>query len=299
MGDVAGKASCLACGFSLGGQRYKEYSVCDACGYHLPLIASQRLGFLLDRGSFRELDRKLVSVDPLHFTDIVPYSFRLLRAQRETGLREAVLTGIARIYGHRCVVAVSDFRFLGGRRGCVERKKVARAMEQAMKARLPFVSVTSSGGARLQEGMLSLVQMAKTSAAAARLHAAGVPFVAILADPTTGGVLASYAAQADILLAEPGARIGFAGPRVVREITGHELPPGFLSAEFLRDHGLIDAVVARPSQRDTLGSILDLLSGPRRPVIEALRPSPATLRPPPAGWEAVELARHPARPTSV
>ncbi|HUX85810.1 MAG TPA: acetyl-CoA carboxylase carboxyltransferase subunit alpha/beta [Chloroflexota bacterium] len=296
---MAEKAICPRCGSPLGGRRYLEYGVCDAGGCHLARTANQRLEFLVDRDSFRELDRKLVSVDPLHFADVVPYSLRLLRAQRETGLREAVLTGTAQIYGFRCVVAILDFRFLGGSMGSVVGEKVARAMEHAAKARLPFVAVTSSGGARLQEGMLSLVQMAKTTAAAARLHAAGVALVTILADPTTGGVLASYAAQADILLAEPGARIGFAGPRVVREVTGHELPPNFQSAEFLRDRGLIDAVVARPGQRDALGTVLGLLAGPRRPVGDLPRrpgtEAPAT----PAAWEAVELARHPERPTSV
>src|SRR6185437_12325121 len=274
--------------------------VCDACGFHLPLTARRWVDLVFDRGSFRELDRTLVSVDPLHFADLAPYSLRLLRAQRETGLREAVLTGTARIQARRCVVALSDFRFLGGSLVSEDSEKVKQASEYAAKARLPVVTVTSSGGARLQEGMLSLVQMAKTSAAAARLHAAGVPFVAVLADPTTGGVLASYAARADVLFAEPGARIGFAGPRVVREITGHELPPGFQTAEFLRDHGLIDSVVERPLLRQSLSTLLEVLAGPRQPAVSAIRP-PAVLalRPPPAAWEAVELARHPERPTSV
>lgn len=300
MDDTPGNTGCPGCGVALGGQLFDVYGVCDACGFHLPLTARQWIASLLDRGSFHELDRTLVSVDPLNFADLLPYSIRLRRAQRETGLREAVLTGTARINGRRCVVALSDFRFLGGSMGSVVGEKVARAIEYAAKARLPFVTVTSSGGARLQEGMLSLVQMAKTNAAAARLHAASVPFVAILADPTTGGVLASYAARADVLLAEPGARIGFAGPRVVREMTGRELPPGFQTAEFLRDHGLIDSVVERPRLRQTLGILLDLLAGPRRPaVIGNPRPVVPALRPPLAGWEAVELARHPSRPTSA
>ncbi|HEX5416237.1 MAG TPA: acetyl-CoA carboxylase carboxyltransferase subunit alpha/beta [Chloroflexota bacterium] len=220
--------------------------------------ARERLAQILDRGSFREFDRYLTAADPLHFTDLLPYPERLKDARASTGAYEAVITGRGRIDGRPCVIAVLDFAFLGGSMGSVVGEKVTRALERAAKDRLPFIALTASGGARMQEGMLSLSQMAKTAAAAAKLRASGALVITVLTHPTTGGVYASFATQADVLLAEPGALIGFAGPRVIREVLGEAIPPGFQTAEFLFAHGLIDAIVDRPALRGYLSGLLYL-----------------------------------------
>src|SRR5581483_3522264 len=212
--------------------RFARYGVCDTCGHHAPLGARQRLAQLVDPGTFVESAETLTSADPLDFADRVPYRERLAQARERTGLTDAVITGVGRINGDQAVLAIMDFEFMGGSMGSVVGEKIALAMEAAIQRRLPFVAVTSSGGARMQEGMPSLVQMAKTAAAAMRLHRAGVPFISVLTDPTTGGVFASFASQGDIVLAEPGALIGFAGPRVIEQTTGNPPPEGSHTAEF-------------------------------------------------------------------
>ncbi|MCC6626100.1 MAG: acetyl-CoA carboxylase carboxyl transferase subunit beta, partial [Chloroflexi bacterium] len=272
--------------------------LCPTCGHHHTLGAAERVASLVDPGSFVETNRELVSADPLMFADTRSYPERLAEAQEKTGLAEAVLTGTARISGHGCVLIVCDFNFLGGSMGSVVGEKVALALELAADRRLPCIAVCASGGARMQEGMLSLVQMAKTSAAAVRLHGVRVPFVSVLTNPTTGGVYASFATQADIILAEPGALIGFAGPRVVEQTTGERLPPGSHTAEFVLAHGQIDAVVPRTRLRGTLATLLTLFVGGRAP--EPTRHEAPLLAPDrPSAWATVQLARHTGRPTTA
>jgi acetyl-CoA carboxylase carboxyl transferase subunit beta len=291
---------CRRCGADLSASStWKRLRVCSACRYHGTLSARRRIDLLLDEGSFREVHQSLQSVDPLLFSDRVPYSARLEEAREKTGLDEAVVTGTGRINGRECVLAVLDFEFMGGSMGTVVGEKVALAIEQAIDRKLPFISVAASGGARMQEGMLSLVQMAKTSAAATRLSQAGLPFISVLTNPTTGGVYASYASRGDIVLAEPGALIGFAGPRVIEQLTGRAKPKDAQTAEYLLENGQIDGVVDRARLRNVLATLLQLL-GSRwdlspRGESELYRPE---LKAPASAWEAVELARHPDRPTS-
>ncbi len=293
-------ATCAHCGVSQSSSAtFQRYRVCEACGHHAPLGARERLAQLLDPGTFDELGEQFVSADPLDFVDKLTYRERLAQAQQRTGLTEAVITGVGRINGDPAVLAVMDFEFMGGSMGSVVGEKIALAMETAVARKLPFIAVTSSGGARMQEGMLSLVQMAKTAAAAMRVHRARIPFISVLTDPTTGGVFASFASQGDIVLAEPGALIGFAGPRVIEQTTGHPPPEGSHTAEFLLEHGLIDAIVPRPRLRGVLAQLLALFNPPARlelPADEIYRP-PA--RKPTSAWQSVELARHPQRPTAL
>jgi acetyl-CoA carboxylase carboxyl transferase subunit beta len=274
--------------------------VCSHCRYHFQLTATERIDLLADLDSFRPSNPTLVSVDPLVFTDRVSYSDRLERARRETGLNEAVVTGTARINGRDCVLAVFDFNFMGGSMGSVVGEKVALALEMAADRHYPFISVVASGGARMQEGMLSLVQMGKTTAAAMRLHQAGVPSITVLTNPTTGGVYASFASQGDFLFAEPGALIGFAGPRVIEQLTGEAPPAGTHTAEFLLEHGQLDGVVDRARLRGVLATLLQLFQarGPAeaRGAHDAYRP-PRT--PPPSAWPEVQLARRDDRPTAA
>ena len=291
---------CRRCGADLStSSTWQRLRVCSQCRYHGPLSARRRVDLLLDEGSFREAHQALSSVDPLLFSDRVPYSARLNEARSKTGLEEAVVVGTGRINGRECVLSVLDFEFMGGSMGTVVGEKVALAIEQAIDRKLPFISVAASGGARMQEGMLSLVQMAKTSAAATRLAQAGLPFISVLTDPTTGGVYASFASRGDVILAEPGALIGFAGPRVIEQLTGRAKPKDAQTAEYLLAHGQIDGVVDRARLRNVLATLLQLL-GSRwdlspRGENELYRPE---LKPPASAWEAVELARHPDRPTS-
>lgn len=216
--------------------------------------ARERIAQLVDPGSFRETERSLGSRDPLLFDDGVPYRRRLEEARARTGLAEAVVTGLGRIAGRECAVAVFDFAFLGGSMGATVGEKVARVMELALARRVPFITVVATGGARMQEGMLSLVQMAKTVAVAARLHRAGVPTIAVLADPTTGGVYASFATRCDVVLVEADARVGFAGARVIEQLTGAPPPPGTHTAAFLLERGQVDAIVPRERLRGALAA---------------------------------------------
>lgn len=291
---------CPACSTQTAGITWQRYRVCGNCRYHFQLSANERIDLLADPDSFKPSNPTLVSVDPLVFTDRISYRDRLERARRETDLNEAVVTGTARINGRDCVLAVFDFNFLGGSMGSVVGEKVAFALEMAAERRYPFISVVASGGARMQEGMLSLVQMGKTTAAAMRLHQAGVPSITVLTNPTTGGVYASFATQGDFLFAEPGALIGFAGPRVIEQLTGEPPPAGTHTAEFLLEHGQLDGVVDRARLRGVLATLLQLFQarGPveSRATREPYRP-PTT--PPPSAWPEVQLARRNDRPTSI
>ena len=230
-------------------------SVCPLCGYHFPMGAYYRLSSVLDSGSFRELNEKLTSNDPLHFPG---YGAKLDAARRKTGMNEAVVTATGTVGGSRCVVGVLDSRFLMGSMSAAVGEKLTLAIEYAGKNKLPLILFAASGGARMQEGILSLMQMAKTSAALARFSEKGLLYISVLTDPTTGGVTASFASLGDIILAEPGALIGFAGPRVIQQTIGETLPQGFQRAEFQMEHGFVDVVVPRSQMRDTLIRLLKL-----------------------------------------
>lgn len=250
-------SKCASCRHVIyAGELDDNLLVCPHCGHHFELTAPERIALLADDGSFEETDAGMTASDPLRFGGSKPYADSLASAREKTGLPEAVLTGRATIGGVPVVLAVMDKRFIGASMGSVVGEKITRAMELALAERLPFLAVTASGGARMQEGMLSLMQMAKTSAAAERLAQAGVPYIALLTDPTYGGVTASFATLADVILAEPGARIGFAGPAVIEQTIKQSLPKGFQSAESMQKHGMIDAVVARKDLCEALEQLL-------------------------------------------
>ena len=238
-------------------------------GYHFPIGARQRIGFLLDPGSFEETDAKVRSGDPLGFVDAQPYKQRLKRYEKESGLPEAVICGTGKIHDIPVALAVMDFRFCGGTLGSATGEKLTRIIERAIADKIPCIIYSTSGGARMQEGILSLMQMAKTSAALGHLAAARLPYISVLTNPTTGGVSASYATLGDVILAEPGALIGFAGPRTIKETIRQTLPPGFQTAEFLLQHGLIDQIVSRLEQRDRLRDILSMLYLKKKPTPSA------------------------------
>jgi len=235
-------------------------------GFFKRAAAHERLARLVDEGSFSERDQGLKPKDPLKFVDSVPYGERLRKYQKNTGLNEAVVCGTGKIHGIPVSFAASDFRFGAGSMGSVVGEKITRAIELGIEERIPVIVFSASGGARMQEGILSLMQMAKTSAAVGRLSKAGVPFISVLTYPTTGGVTASYATLGDVILAEPGALVGFAGQRVIKETTNEELPEGFQTAEFLMERGLIDQIVPRTEMRDRLGGILAALYLKKKPV---------------------------------
>ena len=235
--------------------------VCHLCGHHFPMGSAERISLLLDEGSFEELDAGMRAVDPLGFRGVATYEDRLDSYRRKTGLVDAVITGSGTIGGNPVGLAVMDFSFLAATMGSVVGEKITRMIEASTEAGRPVIIVCASGGARMYEGMLSLMQMAKTSGALARHAAAGLPYIAVLTNPTTAGVMASFATLGDITLAEPKAMIGFAGPRVIRETTHQELPAGFQTAEFLLEHGLVDEIVPRSEMRGTIQSILLNLSG--------------------------------------
>jgi acetyl-CoA carboxylase carboxyl transferase subunit beta len=247
---------CPRCGKeSERGEVAKALSVCPKCGYHWPIGGYYRLSLTLDPGSFRELNEKIPAEDPLNFPG---YREKLSSAQRSTGLTEAVVTATGTIGGRKCVVGVLDSRFLMGSMSKAVGEKITLAIEYAGKNKLPLILFSASGGARMQEGILSLMQMAKTSAALARFSEKGLLYISVLTDPTTGGVTASFASLGDIILAEPGALIGFAGPRVIQQTIGETLPEGFQRAEFQMEHGFVDAVVPRSEMRETLSRLLRL-----------------------------------------
>jgi acetyl-CoA carboxylase carboxyl transferase subunit beta len=254
---------CPGCGEMLyNKQLEKNLRVCARCGHHFRLRVDARLAHLLDPDTFDERDAGLESVDPLGFVDQKPYPERVAAARAATGLRDAAVWGTGRVAGHEVAICVMDFAFMGGSMGSVVGEKVTRAAEHGLEARVPLVIVSASGGARMQEGTLALMQLAKTCAALARLAEASVPYISVMTDPTTGGVFASYAALGDINLAEPNALIGFAGARVAAGTIAEALPPGFQRAEFLFEHGFVDQVVARAELRDRLAMLLSYLRPP-------------------------------------
>jgi acetyl-CoA carboxylase carboxyl transferase subunit beta len=228
-------------------------------GYHFRISAPERLKNLLDPDTFRELAAGIRAADPLKFVDSQPYPERLKKYEKDSGLKEAVVCGTGKLHGIPVAVAVMDFRFCGGSMGGATGEKITRTIETALREKIPCIIFSAAGGARMQEGIFSLMQMAKTSAALGRLAAAGLPYISVLTDPTTGGVTASFATLGDVILAEPGALIGFAGARVIKETTKQTLPAGFQSAEFLLKHGLIDQIVSRLEMRDRLRDILQAL----------------------------------------
>ncbi|HRA30889.1 MAG TPA: acetyl-CoA carboxylase carboxyltransferase subunit alpha/beta [Thermomicrobiales bacterium] len=293
---------CPRCAEQVGDtDRWTRFRVCPACGFHATIPAMQHIRNLIDPGTFEETNARLVSVDPLGFSDLEPYSDRVQRARAKTGLAEAVVTGRGTIQGREVVIAVLDFGFLGGSMGSVVGEKVAQAFEMATDRKIPIVTITASGGARMQEGMLSLVQMAKTAAAARRAHDAHVPYISILTNPTTGGGYASFASQGDILLAEPEALIGFAGPRVIKGVSKDGSDDDVRrshSAEFLFARGFVDDIVERPRMRNVLATTLRLLAADARVTVSApqTRTPPSHERP---AWDAVQIARHPDRPTAL
>jgi acetyl-CoA carboxylase carboxyl transferase subunit beta len=235
----------------------KNCKVCPKCDYHFRITAIERLPYLVDEGSFLEVEDGLSPKDYLGFKD---YKDRLKSNRKKTGLKDAVIAGMAKINGRPVSVAIMDFSFMGGSMGSVVGEKITLAVERAIEQRTPFISVSSSGGARMQEGILSLMQMVKTSAAVARLGDAGLPYISVLTDPTFGGVTASFAMLGDIHIAEPGSLVGFAGPRVIEQTIKQQLPPGFQRAEFLLEHGMVDMIVPRRDMRATLGKIIDFFA---------------------------------------
>jgi acetyl-CoA carboxylase carboxyl transferase subunit beta len=240
----------------------KNLWVCHKCEHHFMINSRQYLSIIIDKNSFEEIDADITPVDALGFKDTKKYNDRIHDLKKKTGLRDSVITGTGTIDGMKVAIAISDFRFLAGSMGSVMGEKVARAMRAAIDLSVPFISVTSSGGgARMQEGILSLMQMAKTSAEAARLDRKKLPFISVLTHPTMAGVMASFASLGDIILAEPKALLGFTGPRVIQQTIGKELPPGFQRSEFLLEHGMVDYIVNRKDLRQTLLQVLRFLSG--------------------------------------
>ncbi len=230
--------------------------VCPKCSTHFRIGSHEYFAILLDKGSFHEMDRKLRSDDPLGFVDSKPYSTRIKETIKKTNLYDAVRTGSGKIHGKPVIMACMDFSFIGGSMGAVVGEKIARAIDAALKKRVPMVIVSASGGARMMEAAISLMQLAKTSAKLAQLSDAEIPYISILTDPTTGGVTASFAMLGDVNIAEPGALIGFAGPRVIRQTIGKDLPKGFQRSEFLLEKGFVDLVISRKDMKDTVARLL-------------------------------------------
>lgn len=242
----------------------RSLKVCKKCGYHYPLTYAERLSITVDEGSFVEYDKELEPLDFLHFKDLKEYKERLKEAQERTGISDAIVTGEAKIGGRPIIIGIFEFEFMGGSMASVVGEKIKRATERAIKLRYPLVLFCASGGARMQEGTVALMQMAKTSICIAELHKAGILYIAVFTHPTTGGVLASFASLADIIIAEKGALIGFAGPRVIEQTIRQKLPEGFQRAEFLMEKGFVDIVVHRHHLKETLTKLIMLLWNGRR-----------------------------------
>jgi len=230
--------------------------VCEHCGFHFRIGAGDYVKLLIDEGTFQVFDTQLKSTDPLKFSAKKKYRDSLHDAEKNTGVHSGVVSGTGEIKGHRVSLAVMDFRFIGGSMGSVEGEKIARVLKRALQERIPAIVVAASGGARMQEGALSLMQMGKTSAIIAQLGQAGIPYISVMTNPTTGGVTASFAMLGDLNIAEPGALIGFAGERVIRETIRQNLPAGFQRAEFLLEKGMLDMIVPRGEMKETLSSVL-------------------------------------------
>ena len=267
---------CEGCGEALFQSVLEENLwTCPNCGFHFRVPARTYLGYLADPGSFEERDAGLQAGDPLEFRDAkMRYPDRLKAAQKDTGMMDAALSGVAAIDGKPVALTIMDFFFMGGSMGSVVGEKIARSIERAIEERRALVIVSATGGARMQEGILSLMQMAKTSALLAELQRVRLPYVSILTDPSTAGVLASYASLGDVIVAEPGALVGFAGARVIRQTIGEDLPPGFQRSEFVLDKGFIDRIVHRKQMREEIGRLLDFFWIPTRGFAADGQPSP-------------------------
>ncbi|HSE18947.1 MAG TPA: acetyl-CoA carboxylase, carboxyltransferase subunit beta [Pyrinomonadaceae bacterium] len=244
------------------GELEDALQVCKHCGHHFRIGARERLRMLFDDGKFEELDAEVVSIDPLQFVDSKPYSERITQARNSSGLPEAIINGRGTVGDHPVLAAAMDMTFIGGSMGSAVGEKVTRLIERAMEDHSAVIIFSASGGARMQEGTLSLMQMAKISAALAALDEARVPFISVLTDPTTGGVTASFAMLGDVIIAEPKALIGFAGPRVIEQTIRQKLPKDFQRSEFLLDHGMIDAIVDRREMRDYVARLLNFMMNP-------------------------------------
>ncbi|MBC7220485.1 acetyl-CoA carboxylase, carboxyltransferase subunit beta [Candidatus Bipolaricaulota bacterium] len=255
---------CAGCGDLVFRERVREnQGICPRCGAYFFLTAQERIALLVDENSFQDVSKPIVAADPLGFVDRQPYVGRLKEAQQKTGLRNETVVGRARLGGHPVILAVTDFRFIGGSMGSVMGEQLAHAVGMAAHELWPFILVTSTGGARMQEGIFSLMQMVKTVTARRELERVGVPFISVMTYPTTGGVLASIASLGDITIAEKGALIGFAGRRVIEQTTGEKLPAEFQTAEFAFDHGMVDRVVERRELRSELVRVLEFFPGGR------------------------------------
>lgn len=234
--------------------------VCLKCDYHFRIGSSEYISILLDENSFKEADKKMKSADPLGFSDTKKYTDRVAASIKKTGLNDAVKTGIGKLDGKKVAFACMDFKFIGGSMGSVVGEKIARIIDKAYEQKIPMILISQSGGARMMEGVLSLMQMAKTSTRLARLSEAKIPYISVLTDPTTGGITASYAMLGDFNIAEPQALIGFAGPRVIKQTIGKDLPEGFQRSEFLLEHGFVDFIVHRKEMKQKISNLLELVS---------------------------------------
>lgn len=253
---------CQQCGQALYKKSLEEnLKVCTKCNYHFTMTAKERLGMVVEETSFTEFDTGLSSVDPLEFTGIKSYKEKIAQDQQATGLKEAVIVGVGEIFGKKTVIAITDSRFIMGSMASVVGEKITRGIEYSIEKKLPLVIISGSGGgARMYEGIFSLMQMAKTSAALNKHHQAGLLYISVLTNPTMGGVMASFAGLGDIIVAEPNALIGFAGPRVIEQTTRQKLPEGFQKSEFMLEHGLLDMIVHRKQLKETLHKTIDYLS---------------------------------------
>ena len=258
---ASGWMKCPGCaGIVFSREIERNMSVCTTCGYHFRISARRRIEITIDDGSFSELFSELASNDPLTFVDKKPYPLRISEAREKSGEEEAVVTGVGSILGYKVILSVMDFEFMGGSMGSVVGEKITRAVECALDVRVPFISFSASGGARMQEGLISLMQMAKTTAALTRLKEAAIPYISVLTDPTTGGVAASFGMLGDIIIAEPGAIIGFAGRRVIEQTINEKPPEDFQKAEELLKNGMVDMIVERKFLKLTLKRLLAYLS---------------------------------------
>ena len=299
--DVA-REFCLICDSSLpNSELYQRYKVCHKCRFHYSVPARERIEMLADSGTFKETNRTVTSLDPLSFASQTSYKQSVSRDQQRTGLTEAVVTGTCLIGGTPSVLIVLDFGFMGGTMGCVVGEKVALAFEYAARRKQPVVAVVTSGGVRIQEGILSLMQMAKTVITAKQVEEKGLPFISVLANPSTGHAFASFANMADVIIGEPGAIMGLGSLRAIRESSGDDVASDSHTAESHLRHGMIDAVIDRPLLKDTVGALLDMLMS--RYTIKregrGYTVDPPDPKPSEGAWNVVELARHPERPTSL
>ncbi|MCK9279093.1 MAG: acetyl-CoA carboxylase, carboxyltransferase subunit beta [Melioribacteraceae bacterium] len=254
-------SKCGDCGEIVHNKQLEQnYSICPKCGYHFRIGSQQYFDLIFDGGEFKELDKKMRSADPLEFTDTKNYAERIVATIKKSGLNDAIRTGVGKIEGKKAVIACMDFGFIGGSMGSVVGEKISRAIEKACDEKIPMILISQSGGARMMEGAYSLMQMAKTSTRLSRLAEMKLPFISVLTDPTTGGVTASYAMLGDVIIAEPKALIGFAGPRVIKQTIGRDLPEGFQRSEFLLENGFLDFIVNRKELKEKLALLMEYFS---------------------------------------